>query len=146
MTSARLVFQIRLRVLAIFVFNIHLLRDTIMKTRTFFVVLAILGLLASCAQMNPHPMEMAGAIRNAKTHTDHNALAKHYEDAAKEMQGKVQEHKKQLEEYEYHSYYYGKRAQDLKAHCRSLISSYEQAAEANMSMTKIHREMAAEGR
>ena len=113
-----------------------------MKTRTFFAVLAIVSLLASCAQMNPHPMEMTSAIRNAKTNTDHNALAKHYEDAVKEMQGKVQEHKKQLEEYETHGYYYGKQAQDLQAHCKGLIRFYEQAVEANMNMAKIHREMA----
>ena len=91
-------------------------------------------------------MDMANAIRNAKTSVDHNVLAKHYEEAAQEMRLKVEEHKKTLEEYETHPYYYGKRAQDLKAHCRSLISSYEQVAEANMSMAKVHRQMAAEGR
>ena len=43
------------------------------------------------------------------------------------MQAKVQEHKKQLEEYEYHSNLYGKQAQNLQAHCRGLIRYYEQA-------------------
>ena len=117
-----------------------------MKTRIFFTMLAILGLLASCAQMNPHSMDMANAIRNAKTSVDHNVLAKHYEEAAQEMRLKVEEHKKTLEEYERHPYYYAKRAQDLQAHCRSLISNYERAAETNMSMAKIHRQMAEEAR
>ena len=86
-------------------------------------------------------MDMTSAIRNVRTSTDHNALAKHYENAAREMRMKVEEHKKTLEEYETHPYY-GKRAQDLKAHCERLISSYQQAAEANMSMAKAHQEMA----
>lgn len=115
-----------------------------MKTRSLFAVLFILGLLASCAQMNPHPMDMTSAIRYAKTSADHNALAKHYENAAREMQTKVQEHKKELEEYEYNSNHYGKRAQDLQAHCRGLIRYYEQAAEANGEMAEIHRQLAAE--
>ncbi len=117
-----------------------------MNTRTFFAVLAILGSLVSCAHLNPHPMDMTSAIRDAKTSADHNALAKHYEDAAQEMRLKAQEHKQRLEEYEKHSYLYGKRAQDLKAHCQSLIISYEQAAKANKAMADIHREMAAEAR
>lgn len=115
-----------------------------MKTRSLFAVLSILGLLASCAQMNPQPMDMAQAVKNARTSADHNALAKRYEDAAREMDIKVREHKKELEEYEYNSNHYGKRAQDLQAHCRGLIRYYEQAAEANREMAEIHRQLAAE--
>ena len=116
-----------------------------MSTKTFFSVFVILGLLVSCAQLNPHPMDMTAAIREAKTPADHNALARHYEAAAEAARLKVKEHKKELEEYETHPYY-GKRAQDLKAHCRRLISSYEQVAEANAAMAETHRKMAAEAR
>lgn len=117
-----------------------------MKTAKFFAVLAVLSWLASCAPLNPHPMSMTQAVRNAKTPADHNALARHYEDVAKEMQAKADEHKKLLEEYESQSYHYGKQAQDLQAHCRGLIRYYEQAARANMSMAEIHRRVAAEGK
>lgn len=113
-----------------------------MNTEKFLAVFAIVVLLASCAQLNPHPMDTTSAIRRAQTEADHNALARHYEAAAEDMRLRVQEHKKELEEYETHPYYYGKRAQDLKAHCRKLISSYEQAAEANLDMAKDHRKMA----
>ena len=115
-----------------------------MKTRTLLTVLSALGLLASCVQMDPHPMDMTQAVQSAQTRPDHSALAKHYEDTATEMQSKVQEHKKQLEEYENHSYHYGKRAQDLQAHCRGLIHYYVQAAEANSKMAEIHRQLATE--
>ena len=115
-----------------------------MKTRTFITVLSALGLLASCVQRDPHPMDMTQAVQSAATRPDHNALAKHYEDTAKEMQSKVQEHKKQLVEYENHSYNYGKRAQDLQGHCKGLIHYYGQAAEANSRMAEIHRQLATE--
>ncbi|MGH9955271.1 MAG: hypothetical protein ACRD39_06385, partial [Nitrososphaeraceae archaeon] len=112
--------------------------------RSLFAVLSILSLLASCAQMSPQPTDMTQAVKNARTSADHNALAKRYEDAVREMEAKVQEHKNELEEYEYRSDHYGKRAQDLQAHCRGLIRYYEQAAEANGKMAEIHRQLAAE--
>ncbi len=117
-----------------------------MKTGKFILVLTILGLLASCAQMKPQPMDMTQTAQKAKSGPDHNALVKRYEDAAKDLQEKVREHKKQLEEYENHSYLYGKQAQNLQAHCQGLIRFYEQAAEANISMAKSHRQLAEEPR
>lgn len=114
-----------------------------MKTKKFFAVLAVLGLLVSCASMKPHPMDMTQAVLNAKSAADHDALARHYDDAAKEMQKRADEHKKLLEEYESKSYHYGKQAQELQAHCRGLIRYYEQAAKANAGMAKAHREIAA---
>jgi endonuclease III len=100
------------------------------------------GLLTACAEQNPHPMDMTQLVKNAKTHDDHEALAKHYDDAAKEMQAKVDEHKKLLAQYEGESYLYGKQAEDLKAHCQRLVNVYEQAVESNQKMAQMHREMA----
>lgn len=112
-----------------------------MNPGTLFAILALLGLLSSCVQMDPHPMDMTSAIRNAKTSADHEALARHYEATAQQMRKKAQKHKKELEEYETHPYY-GTRALDLKAHSRALISSYERAAEVNMNMAKSQRQLA----
>lgn len=116
-----------------------------MRTIILFIsVFGLLSLLTSCAQMNPHPMDMTQAIQKATTRTDHEVLTKHYEDAAREMQSKVQEHKKILEQYESNTSHYGKRALDLQAHCRYLINAYEQAEKANMDMANTHRAIAAE--
>lgn len=112
--------------------------------KRFVYLIIICGFLASCAQMNPHPMDMTQAVQNAKTRSDHEALAKHYEDTAKEMQAKMQEHQKMLEKYESNSSHYGKEALDLQAHCRNLIYQYEQAAKTNMDMANSHRRMASE--
>lgn len=118
-----------------------------MQTKTFFAALAVLGLLASCAQMERyHPMDMTQAVQSAKTRADHEALAKHYENMAQTMQERVQKHKKLLEQYETQSYHYGREAEDLKAHSHALIRFYEQAAEANMNMAASHRKMAAEAK
>ncbi|MGR9088653.1 MAG: hypothetical protein ACU841_16510 [Gammaproteobacteria bacterium] len=112
-----------------------------MKIKLLIPLLITLGLPAACAERNPHPMDMTQAVQNAQTKADHEALAKHYEEAAKEMQLKVDEHKNLLDQYESKSYLYGRRAQDLKGHCRRLISVYEQAVEENLSMANLHRQM-----
>jgi endonuclease III len=112
-----------------------------MKTKLLITLLLALGLLAACSEMNPHPMDMSQALQNAESKADHEALAQHYEEAAKEMQLKVDEHKKLLSQYQSKSYLYGRQAEDLKAHCQRLIDVYEKAAEENLSMAKLHRQM-----
>ncbi|KIO48134.1 hypothetical protein [Nitrosospira sp. NpAV] len=113
-----------------------------MKLKSVFATLVVLGSLASCAHLDPHPMDMSSAIRNAKTKADHNALAKHYEDAAKKMQEKAQIQKNRLAEYEGHSYYYGRVTEDLKEHTKALARLYEEAAEANRKLAEAQRQMA----
>jgi len=112
-----------------------------MKTNLMITMLLALGLLAACAEMDPHPMDMAQAVQSAETKADHEALAKHYEKAAEDMQLKADEHKKLLRHYESKSYKYGRQAQDFQAHCERLISDYEKAAEENREMAKMHRQM-----
>lgn len=121
------------------------MKDIIMETTKRLAAIALLGLLGSCT-INPHPMDMTQAVQRASTRSDHAALAKHYEDAAKEMQTKVDEHKKLLAQYQAKKALYGKHAQDLMNHCQGLIRIYEQAAAENMAMVKSHREMAAEAK
>lgn len=113
-----------------------------MKPRVAFAILAIASLLASCAHIDPHPMDMTSAIRNAKTGADHEALARHYEDAAKSMQAKADHQKRMLAEYNRHAYYYGRRTEDLKEHSEALIRVYEEAAKANENLAHYHRLLA----
>jgi hypothetical protein len=108
-------------------------------------VVALLGLLASCT-INPHPMDMTQAVQSAKTRADHEALAKHYEDAAKELQATADDHKKMLGQYEANKALYGKQAQSLISHCQGLVRIYEQAAAENRSMAESHRQMAVEAK
>lgn len=59
-----------------------------MKTSKFFAAFS-LDILASCAQMNPHEAvhntNVRKTVKSARIRTDHDALAKFFEDAAKEM-------------------------------------------------------------
>ena len=113
-----------------------------MKSKSFVAILFALGLLVSCAHMDPHPMDMSSAVRNAKTSADHNALARHYEDAAKRMQAKAQAQKNMMKEYTRHGYYYGRRTEELQEHTQALIRQYEEAAESNRNMAKFHHRLA----
>ena len=113
-------------------------------TTNFLLALAMMGLSVSCT-INPHPMDMTQAVQNAKTAADHDALARHYDDAAKDMTAKVDEHKKLLAYYQAQKdRYRNKQAQDLVNHCQGLIRIYEQAVAENRAMAQAHREMASE--
>lgn len=72
----------------------------------------------------------------------HEAVAKHYEDVARELQAKIHEQKQLLAHYEDKSYIYGKRAQDLQAHADALIRKYETAAKENLKEAALHRQLA----
>jgi hypothetical protein len=89
-------------------------------------------------------MDMTQAVQSAKTRSDHESLAKHYEDAAKEMQAKADEHKNLLARYEARKSFYGKQAQSLISHCQGLVRIYEQAGAENNNMAESHRQLAAE--
>jgi hypothetical protein len=112
-----------------------------MKTKLLTTLILAMGLAAACSEMNPHPMDMSQAVENAASKADHEALAKHYEEAARDMQLKADEHKKLLSHYEAKGYLYGKRALDLQAHCRGLINAYEKAAQENLEMARLHRQL-----
>jgi hypothetical protein len=116
--------------------------DKKMKSRTVFAILAALGLLASCAHIDPHPMDMSRAEKSAKTGRDHLALANHYDQAAQSLQAKAEAEKRQLGEYMEHAPYYGRQTEDLKEHSEALIRVYEEAAEKNTRMATAHRRMA----
>lgn len=116
-----------------------------MKNIVSLAIVAFLSLLASCT-MNPHPMDMTQAVQNAKTRSDHEALARHYEDVARDMQAKADDHKKMLAQYERNRSLYGKQGQSLIGHCQDLAHIYEQAAAENRSMAESHHQMAADAK
>ncbi|HEX8874362.1 MAG TPA: hypothetical protein VF780_07000 [Nitrosospira sp.] len=117
-----------------------------MNMRIALAIVATFGLLASCAHIEPHPMDMTSAIRNAKTSADYEALARHYEDAAKNMQAKADEQKRMLAQYQEHGYYYGRQTEDLIVHSQALIRVYQEAANANLNMAHYHHRLAEDAR
>ena len=118
-----------------------------MKTRTLFAALS-LGLLASCAQMTPleaiQNTNVRKAVQNARTRSDHDALTKYFEGAAKEMQTKAEKQRRLLEHYEEKSYLHGRQAEDRKSQAWALARKYEETAKANIKEAAAHRQMALE--
>jgi hypothetical protein len=120
-----------------------------MKTKSgnIFAVLSMVGLLASmsplaiAAELTDTP-EIRAAVQNATTPSDHEAIAKYYENAATQMQAKVKEEKELLEQYENKSYLYGRQAQDLQSHTAALIRNHEQTVAADIQEAALHRQMA----
>jgi hypothetical protein len=103
--------------------------------------MALLSPVASAAQPIDTP-EIRAAAQNATTPSDHEAVAKHYENAAVQAEAKVKEQKELLEQYQNKSYLYGRQAQDLKSHTEALIHEYELTVEATVREAAIHRQMA----
>jgi hypothetical protein len=131
----------------LYIFTIHLngFKGCSMNAERLFVALITIGLLASCAPMTSYETvqntNMRTAAKSAKTRSDHNALAKRFEDTAREMQAKVGEQKKLLEQYE-NEHLYGWQSHNLKSHTLALIRKYEQTARSTMKEATSHRQMA----
>jgi hypothetical protein len=90
----------------------------------------------------PHTKEIKTLMQSAKTAADHEALAAHYEEDAKMLEEKAEEHKKILSDYRAKPYLYGKGYIGFDVHCERLIDLYTRSAEESLEMAKMHRQMA----
>ena len=89
------------------------------------------------AQSNEHSAEMRSIDPN-----NHNAVAKYYEDVAKDMKTKLEAKKEQLDEYERHNYYYGRKGQSFRSHTWANIRELENSIKENLKEAAIHQKMA----
>jgi hypothetical protein len=105
-------------------------------------LLVALSPIATAADPLDTP-EIAAAAENVATQSDHEAVARHYEEAAAELQAKVAEKEDLLEHYEDKPYLYGRRAQDLQSHTHALIRDYKKTVKATMQAAAMHRQIAA---
>lgn len=109
-----------------------------MSILKLIVSAAILSLLVSCAQQYPHRMDMTVAIEKAKTKADHEALAVHYEQMAREMKAMSEEHKKRLAEYQALLPKDDEAYNEFIPHCLTLIKIYTQAEHENLELAHLH--------
>jgi len=110
----------------------------IVTTLSLLSFFSLLSPAASAAE----DIDIPAAAQNATTRSDHEAVAKYYENAATQMQAKMREQKELLEHYQNKSYLYGRQAQDLQSHTDALVRNYEEAATANIQEAASHRQMA----
>ncbi|WON74078.1 hypothetical protein [Nitrosospira sp. Is2] len=110
---------------------------------------ATFSLLAVFAAASPlagaaENFDIDAVVKSAKTRSDHEAVAKYYEDAAKEAQVKASEQQSLLEEYESKGYLYGRNAEDMKSRASAALRKYEKAAQSSSKEAAMHRQMAAQ--
>lgn len=120
-----------------------------MKINKIIAAFSLLGFMAAMslpvqAVVEVENFDIEAASHSAATRSDHEAVAKYYEDAAMEMQAKAQEQKHLLEQYEDKSYLYGRQAQDLQAHTYALARKYEKEAQTNIKEAALHRKIASQ--
>ena len=104
---------------------------------------AVLVLVGACTPAGKMTHDMAPAIQSATTKADHEALAAHYEQEAKELQAKAAAHQDMARSYERSGGYVSAKS-NLIQHCRDLSARYREAANENLALAKQHRELAAE--
>ena len=105
--------------------------------------MAVIGLPVHAAA-EVEGFDVDAASRSAVTRSDHEVVARYYDNAAVETQAKAQEQKRLLEQYENKSYLYGREAQDKLAHTYALARKYEKEAQANTREAALHRHMASQ--
>lgn len=107
-----------------------------MKALKLSVLLPLLALtlLAFIAQMSPSVAAQTEIARN-----DHEALARHYENLAREAGTKLQENKEVLEACEARPYYYGSQGQDIRSRSFANIREYEKTLQESLSSADLHR-------
>lgn len=104
--------------------------------------LSLSGVASAAGTDSGTPTEQQ--ITGAKTKADHEALAASYEQEAKGLEEKANDHKTMAKAY-------GKvgaleEKQRLVSHCNSLARKYGDAAKEASALAKLHRELAAKAK
>ena len=119
--------------------------DKIVATFSLFSLMFMAAMsLPVQAAAEVEGFDVDAASRNAVTRSDHEAVARYYDNAAVETQAKAHEQKRLLEQYENKSYLYGREAQDMLAHTYALARKYEKEAQVNTREAALHRQMASQ--
>lgn len=116
-------------------------------TERLVAVLSAVSLLAACAETTPLERKNANshvASEKARKPADHDRLARHYENTAKQLLAKVEEQRKLLQHYEEKSYLYGRQAQDNQSRATAMLNKYEHDATETMKQAAFHNRMASE--
>jgi hypothetical protein len=124
-------------------------RAIMLKNALWFMVTLALG--TGVLALNLAPGEQAFAagdtarsvemISNAKTKADHEALAASYEEEAKTLAAKAEEHRDMAKAYSKFGHMTEKH--NFVKHCEALAEKYSNAAKEDPALAKLHRGLAA---
>jgi hypothetical protein len=118
-----------------------------MKTHLLWLLAFVTIAFVACtttAPHTPHTEEVKVLLESPKTPADHAAIAAHYEEDAKALREKAEEHKKILADFlkDPHDYPRTYLGGNFENHCNRLIELYTEAAEESLAMAKMHRQIA----
>lgn len=111
------------------------------------MVVSKLGLLVAGAASRAVEVQndtTSVAALNTRTSSDHDSIARGYENKARELMVNAEESKKLLQHYEDKSYLYGRGGQDFQAQAIALERKYKLASEKANSLAAFDHKMAAE--
>ena len=122
-----------------------LLGGVAMKRGKYFAVLLMLSLLVACA-----PMDHRISVQDIETRHitqngndfDHDALAKEYEDLARDIQAKAQEQKEIYKQKSHYSHF-GKHRKSAIFRITNKIRRYEKTAQESLDKAAYHRQISA---
>ena len=112
-------------------------------------LLAAVATLGGCAAEGPtKPAGLEQKIENARSRADHEAIASQYEQQAGVDKAAAEKHQRYAKSYRHRQQAWDTRGgQDSMAiHCENLAKTYQQAADENLALAKLHRQLAAEAK
>jgi hypothetical protein len=102
-------------------------------------------LLNGCAVEGPvKPAGLEQKIENARTRADHEEIASVYEQHAGTDRAEAERHRGLARIYTRSGGVKGASNPAMSSHCDKLAQTYQQAADENLVLAKMHRQMAAE--
>ncbi len=117
------------------------------KIAKYFAFLLLFAQLVACTPMDIRTavpdIETRYAAQNSRNDFDHDALAKQYDDLAREMEAKVQVQKEKYEHRPFSSYF-SKNQWRIKSRLTYKIRKYKKAAQEYLGKAAYHQKIAAE--
>ena len=110
-------------------------------------LLAAVATLGGCAAEKPaKPAELEQKIENARSRGDHEEIASQYEQQASVDKAAAEKHQGYARSYQRTWTNREGRQANMASHCENLAITYQQAADENVALAKLHRQLAAEAK
>ncbi len=101
--------------------------------------------LSGCAIESPKkPIGIEQKIQSAHTRAEHEEIASEYEKQAEVDKTTAKAHQNMAQTYRYYSGPKSTNPGAIASHCNNLAKLYQQAAEENIELAKLHRQLAAD--
>lgn len=112
-----------------------------------FLLAAVVLAAGGCATETPvKPAGLEQKIENARTPADHEEIASLYEQHAGADKAEAERHRGLARVYARSGGIKGAPNPGMSSHCEKLAQTYQQAAEENQALAKMHRQIASQAK